>query len=89
VLCAGGNGTCVGQTLSLESLDHGRAHIAREQDTIRPQRGSLEISTIGAKVQFTPDRAASKAATLAPSRASEGFQVAAWPSGIGNIVLKP
>ena len=56
---------------------------------MRPQRGSREMSSIGAKVQLTPAAAASSAATLAPSRTTSGFQVAAWPSGMRITVLKP
>ena len=44
---------------------------------------------MGAKVQRTPEAAASTAAIRAPASASSGFQVAAIPSGMGKIVRKP
>jgi hypothetical protein len=56
---------------------------------MRPQRGSREMSSIGAKVQFTPAAAASSAATRAPCLTRPGFQLAACPSGNGMTVLKP
>ena len=56
---------------------------------MRPQRGSRVMSIIGAKVQLMPDFAASSAAIRAPCLTTSGFQVAAWPSGIGITVLKP
>ena len=56
---------------------------------IRPQRASLEISIMGAKVQFTPCAADSKAAILADSSMASRSQLAVSPSGTGNMVLYP
>ena len=49
----------------------------------RPQRGSSERSTIGAKVQAMPSTTASAAAMVATSRTRSGSNDAASPSGIG------
>ena len=54
--------------------------------TIRPQRGSRAMSTIGANVQCTPAADASAAATLAALSAATGSKLAASPSGTGKIV---
>jgi len=47
------------------------------------------VPGMGAKVQLMPAVAASAAAMRAAPLTSSGFQVAAWPSGIGKTVLKP
>ncbi len=57
--------------------------------TMRPQRGSRAMSTIGAKVQCTPAAADSIAATRAARSASSGLKLAASASGTGNVVRKP
>ena len=54
--------------------------------TIRPQRASRAMSTIGAKVQWMPAARASLAATSAARSGTDGSQDAAMPSGIGKIV---
>ena len=53
---------------------------------IRPQRASQATSTIGAKVQWTPAAAASVAPMRADCSIAAMSQLAASPSGIGNIV---
>ena len=55
----------------------------------RPQRGSSEMSIIGANVHATPSTVASPAAMAAASSASSSSQVAARPSGIGKTVRCP
>ena len=47
------------------------------------------MSSIGENVHLTPQEAASTAATRAPLSTNSGSKVAASPSGIGNMVLKP
>ncbi len=56
---------------------------------ILPQRGSLEISSIGANVQLTPWAAASVDADFAHASTRPGFQLAACPNGIGITTEKP
>ena len=53
----------------------------------RPQRASLDISTIGANVQLIPAAEASKAAFLADNSIASKSQLAASAKGIGVIVL--
>ena len=53
---------------------------------IRPHRASHETSTMGAKVQWRPAAAASVAAMRADCSIAAGSQLAASPSGVGNIV---
>ena len=57
-----------------------------EPSMIRPQRASQATSTIGAKVQWTPAAAASVAAMRADASIAARSQLAASPSGVGNIV---
>ena len=56
---------------------------------MRPQRGSREMSIIGAKVHCIPTELASIAAIRAPYSTVIGLKVAACPNGIGKIVLNP
>src|SRR6266853_1671635 len=56
---------------------------------MRPHRASREISTIGENAQRTPADEASEAATRAAFSTISGSQVAARPSGIGNVVRNP
>ena len=60
-----------------------------ELSTIRPQRLSRAMSTIGAKVQSIPAAVASSAAARAVRRARSGSKLAASPKGTGKMVRKP
>ena len=54
-----------------------------------PHLASLEISTIGAKVQFNPSALASRAAVLAVFLIKSISHVQDSANGIGKIVLYP
>jgi hypothetical protein len=56
---------------------------------IRPQRGSRETSTIGEKVQWMPNAAASTAAMRDACTTVALSNIAASPSPIGNTVRHP
>jgi hypothetical protein len=56
---------------------------------MRPQRASRAMSTMGENVQRTPVAELSSAATRAARSTKAGSQVAAIPSGTGNMVRKP
>src|SRR5271166_2461018 len=57
--------------------------------TIRPQRASRAMSTVGANVQLMPAARASRAAIVCPRSTSDGSHVADIASGGGNIVWYP
>ncbi len=57
--------------------------------TIRPQRGSRAMSTIGANAQWMPTARASRAATACPASMVAGSQEAAMAIGTGRIVRRP
>ena len=53
---------------------------------ILPHRGSRQMSTIGAKVQWTPEAAASVAAMRAERSIAATSQLAVSPRGTGKVV---
>ena len=60
-----------------------------EPSATLPHLGSRAMSSIGENVHLIPAADASTAAIRAPCSAMAGLNVAAWPSGIGKIVLNP
>ena len=93
VLGAGQDPIGGGRVVALEAADAGPGHDRlRGRDPrpippmIRPHRGSRAMSTMGAKVHFSPVAAASAAAIRADRSTAAGSQLLASPRGIGKIV---
>ena len=93
VLGAGDDAIRSAGVVALEPAHAGPRHRRRRgrdprptPPTIRPQRGSRAMSTIGAKAQRTPAADASAAAIRADRSTAAGSQLLASPSGIGKIV---